>query len=372
MLSAPLWFTQLGKTPRGKLRVNSRAPKPLKQVCLRVPWQPLHVDDHPEVTSCGVTLRLFGVWSPEDQPYAWYTFSQDPSGRERKRLERVLGANSSRLKKLVVDCPRPFDVRWLEETLRDHFPHVESCQYVSSHLGAITARRRSLSFCWRDASPPPIHLDRYLANPPPSMQMIPLDGGAVAEDLCVEGTLTQEPGIVTTGDPWLPHPFGHIRGPGVPPKCLVHKVSGPACAFIGPTRDIKGPGATLIPSGAGTVRRLSLGEIARAPPGGLMALAGNNGRLLCPGQVSLPSCKVKRGSKSKQTRTGSFVSWFSCTSTWGAPPKGSSSVCRGSVTCTLLAWLRAYLQGSNRPAEEKAALWASLCLGWFYACAARQ
>ena len=32
----------------------------------------------------------------------------------------------------------------------------------------------------------------------------------------------------------------------------------------------------------------------------------------------------------------------------------------------MLAWLRAYLQGSTRPAEEKAALWASICLGWFY------
>ncbi|OLQ15436.1 hypothetical protein AK812_SmicGene287 [Symbiodinium microadriaticum] len=51
---------------------------------------------------------------------------------------------------------------------------------------------------------------------------------------------------------------------GVPPKCLVHKVTGPACAFVGPTKDIKGPGATLIPSGTGAARKLSLGEIARA------------------------------------------------------------------------------------------------------------
>ena len=94
--------------------------------------------------------------------------------------------------------------------------------------------------------------------------MIPLDSGAISEAQCISGVLTQEPGIVTTGDPWLPHPFGHVRGPGVPPKCLVHKVTGPACAFVGPTKDIKGPGATLIPSGTGSVRRLSLGEIARA------------------------------------------------------------------------------------------------------------
>ena len=96
------------------------------------------------------------------------------------------------------------------------------------------------------------------------MQMIPLDSGTASEGLNVSGTLTQEPGIVTTGDPWLPHPFGHVKGPGVPPKCLVHKVTGPACAFVGPTKDIKGPGATLIPSGTGAARKLSLGEIARA------------------------------------------------------------------------------------------------------------
>ena len=94
--------------------------------------------------------------------------------------------------------------------------------------------------------------------------MTPLDSGTASEGLSVSGILTQEPGIVTTGDPWLPHPFGHVKGPGVPPKCLVHKVTGPACAFVGPTKDIKGPGATLIPSGTGVARKLSLGEIARA------------------------------------------------------------------------------------------------------------
>ncbi|CAE7249929.1 unnamed protein product, partial [Symbiodinium necroappetens] len=222
-----------GDDPRGQVARQlthpaEPAPKPLKHVCLRVPWQPLHVEDHPEITSCG------------NQPYAWYTFSQDPSGRERRRLERVLAENSARLKKLVVDCPRQINTFQLEQTLKAYFPHVETCQYVSSHLGAITARRRTLSFCWRDVSPPPVHLGQYRANPPPSMQMIPLDSGSGSEVHRIPGVLTQEPGIVTTG------------------------VSGPACAFVGPTKDIKGPGVTLIPSGAGAVRRLSLGEIARA------------------------------------------------------------------------------------------------------------
>ena len=231
------------------------------------------METYPEITSCGIALRLFGIWSSEDQPYAWYTFSQDPSGRERKRFVGVLGANGARLKKLVVDCPRQFDITQLDNMLREVFPNVEICQYISSHLGAITARRRTLVLCWKDVSPPPANVGQVRANPPPSMQMIPLDSGTPSELQCISGVLTQEPGIVTTGDPWLPHPFGHVKGPGVPPKCLVHKVTGRACAFVGPTKDIKGPGATLIPSGAGTVRRLSLGEIARA-----QGLTATNGR----------------------------------------------------------------------------------------------
>ena len=240
------------------------APRPLRQVCLRVPWQPLHVEDYPEITSCGIALRLFGIWDSGNQPYAWYTFSQDPSGRERKRLSKVLETHGHRLKKLVIDCPRQMETTHLAQTVGAVFPNVETCQYISSHLGAITARRRTVLFCWRDVPPPPPDLGQFRANPPPSMQMIPLDSGTTSEVQCIPGVLTQEPGIVTTGDLWLPHPFGHVKGPGVPPKCLVHKVTGPACAFVGPTKDIKGPGATLIPSGTGAVRKLSLSEVARA------------------------------------------------------------------------------------------------------------
>ena len=240
------------------------APKPLRQVCLRVPWQPLHVEDYPEITSCGIALRLFGIWDTGDHPYAWYTFSQDPSGRERKRLSKVLETHGHRLKKLVIDCPRQMETAPLSQIVGTTFPNVETCQYVSSHLGAIAARRRTVFFCWKDVHPPPLDLGQFRANPPPSMQMIPLDSGTTSEKQEVPGVLTQEPGIITTGDLWLPHPFGHVRGPGVPPKCLVHKVTGPACAFVGPTKDIKGPGATLIPSGTGAVRKLSLSEVARA------------------------------------------------------------------------------------------------------------
>ena len=144
-------------------------PRPLKQVCLRVPWQPLHVEGHPEITSCGVALRLFGIWEPGDHPFAWYTFSQDPSGRERKRFEGILEAQGHRLRKLVVDCPRQFDSTSLMQVAEKFFPNVETCQYISSHLGAVTARRRTVCFCWKGTlSPPPKELGQFRANPPPS------------------------------------------------------------------------------------------------------------------------------------------------------------------------------------------------------------
>ena len=88
---------------------------------------------------------------------------------------------------------------------------------------------------WRSGvSPPPEGLENFRVYPPPAMQMIPLELDAEA----LEGRLTQDPRIVTTGDAWLPHPFGHVKGKGFGQKCLVHKISGPACAFIGPTRDV--------------------------------------------------------------------------------------------------------------------------------------
>ena len=109
------------------------APRPLRQVCLRVPWQPLHVEDYPEITSCGIALRLFGIWDSGNQPYAWYTFSQDPSGRERKRLGKVLETHGHRLKKLVIDCPRQMETAPLAQMVGAVFPNVETCQYISSH-----------------------------------------------------------------------------------------------------------------------------------------------------------------------------------------------------------------------------------------------
>ena len=65
---------------------------------------------------------------------------------------------------------------------------------------------------------------------------------------------------MTTGDPWLPHPAGHIHTGGA--KHLVHKDTGPACALTGKADTLKGHGGTLLLVNGGRVR-LSAREVAR-------------------------------------------------------------------------------------------------------------
>ena len=87
--------------------------------------------------------------------------------------------------------------------------------------------------------------------------MLPLDPKSPAAR--VEGTLVQEPTLVTTGDRWLPHPYGHVRHRGA--DLLVHSVKGPAGAFTGVPHPLKAHGGILIPHDAGGVRALTDGEV---------------------------------------------------------------------------------------------------------------
>ena len=73
---------------------------------------------------------------------------------------------------------------------------------------------------------------------------------------------THEPRLVTTGDPWLPHPIGRWKGRGE--EILVHATTGPACAFTGTRDPLKGYGGTLVPSSKGGIRPLSVSEVGRA------------------------------------------------------------------------------------------------------------
>ena len=106
-------------------------------------------------------------------------------------------------------------------------------------------------------APPEFALEGLKVTPHPSLAMLPLDLKSPAAR--VEGTLVQEPTLVTTGDRWLPHPYGHFRHRGA--DLLVHSVKGPAGAFTGVPHPLKAHGGILIPHDAGGVRALTDGEV---------------------------------------------------------------------------------------------------------------
>ena len=132
----------------------------------------------------------------------WVSFSVDPQGIERNHARDVISlAPSSAL--VVLDAPRHLCLRtWVEE----HFPtgDWQHLDYVTSHLGSFSARRRNLSLRGFGA---PLELDGARSVPPPALSVLPLDANASPSS--ERGTLTQEPTLVTTGDKWLPRPFGH-------------------------------------------------------------------------------------------------------------------------------------------------------------------
>ena len=134
------------------------APRPLRQVACPV-----------ATASCGRIPGDYQLWdcpSPfRDLESVRLVYFFPRSLRERAETTRT-GFRDS-LKKLVIDCPRQLDTTHLAQTLETFFPNVETCQYISSHLGAITARRRTLLFCWKDVPPPPNDLSQFRANPPP-------------------------------------------------------------------------------------------------------------------------------------------------------------------------------------------------------------
>ncbi|CAE7220056.1 LCP2 [Symbiodinium sp. CCMP2456] len=210
---------------------------------------------------------------------------EDPKGEERAYLLRLL-KKEKRWSRLLVDAPRHLDGDAFAKQLEVFFVGVRRAGYLSSHLGALSARRRQVIWCWREGEPePPGSLENLKVTPPPALQLLPLGTGAAEAAVILPGTFVQEPNIVTTGDPRLPHACGHLKGKGLPPKCIVHRVTGPACAFVGPMKDFRGPGGTLVAVPQG-VRPLAPGEVARAQG-------------LSPSQW-----------QALQERVGAFVTWL--------------------------------------------------------------
>ena len=67
---------------------------------------------------------------------------------------------------------------------------------------------------------------------------------------------TRDPNIVTTGDPWLPKPVGHLLEKSTGERHLVHSHRGPACGPRHRGHPLKIPGGTLVEDGSGDVRPL--------------------------------------------------------------------------------------------------------------------
>ena len=213
---------------------------------LHQPWAigtcvPLALD------SAAIALARFGSGAIEahkvssEGPHRfWASLSQDPHSRERKRMKRVLCAAHGSWEIIVLDSPRQLSLRqWAGEIKPER--EWKFLEYITSHLGSLSARKRKLAI-W--GAPPEFALEGLKVTPHPSLAMLPLDPKSPAAR--VEGTLVQEPTLVTTGDRWLPHPYGHVRHRGA--DLLVHSVKGPAGAFT-------------ISHDAGGVRALTDGEV---------------------------------------------------------------------------------------------------------------
>ena len=136
-----------------------------------------------------------------------------------------------------------------------------STTYRTSDLGVPAARRRQCLCGFTEHQSLQLEpFGGYQVQDPPALRQLPLEVEP-AENLYLKGQVTVEPTIMTTGDPWLPHPAGHICSEGT--KHLVHKDTGPACALTGKADNLKGYGGTLLLVDGGRVRSLSAREVAR-------------------------------------------------------------------------------------------------------------
>ena len=132
----------------------------------------------------------------------------------------------------------------------------------STLCGGVPAARRRQCVCGFSGSQCPQlePFGRYQVQDPPTLRQLPLEVQP-SENLFVDGKVTVERTIMTTGDPWLPHSAGHVYAEGT--KHLLHSNSGPACALTGKEDRLKGYGGTLLLVDGGRARSLSAREVAR-------------------------------------------------------------------------------------------------------------
>ena len=176
----------------------------------------------PAVSSAWQALVRHGHSVSSSGPYLWSAVSQDQRGLELQRtLEAVDRAKSEgRLKVIVIDLPRQADVALVTKELRSRGLECTSTSYRTSDLGVSAARRRQCICGFSGSQCPQLEpFGRYQVQDPPTLRQLPLEVQP-SENLFVDGKVTVEPTIMTTGDPCLPHPAGHVHAEGT--KHLLH------------------------------------------------------------------------------------------------------------------------------------------------------
>ena len=132
-----------------------------------------------------------------------------------------------------------------------------TAHYQTTHLGAFAARKR-VACWWGEAKPAEGEVEAMRIREVNACWLLPLKPFNQATNLLQppEFIFTRDPNIVTTGDPWLPKPVGHLLEKSTGERHLVHSHRGPACGPRLRGHPLKVPGGTLLEDGSGNVRPL--------------------------------------------------------------------------------------------------------------------
>ena len=200
------------------------------------------------------------VVSNEQAELLTWISSNKESEKETSQLLAVLD-NSPAHRVFIIEAPSTAELPRLHERLRQRYPFEYQRKYVSSHLGSFFARRRQVWVYSKFEINLP-DLSQWRVREVNGCWMLPLE--PFTQDNSLHGgrfVFTREPNIVTTGDPWLPKPCGHIYDKQTQQRHLVHSVKGVACGPRVPGDPLKGPGSTLLEDGTGRVRPLDVSEL---------------------------------------------------------------------------------------------------------------
>ena len=199
-----------------------------------------------------------GSVTSEDQA-EWLTcsLSHDPRGAEISRLIEVLqGRRKNPPRGVMLDCPGDSHLQFPEELITE-LGNFMTAHYQTTHLGSFAARKRVVCW-WGEAKPVEGEVETIRIRDVNACWLLPLKPFNQATNLLQppEFVFTRDPNIVTTGDPWLPKPVGHLLEKSTGERHLVHSHRGPACGPRLRGHPLKVPGGTLLEDGSGNVRPL--------------------------------------------------------------------------------------------------------------------